>query len=131
MDLVCSIEMVTLNRAAPILTSAAILGSMSVHAQQPAARLSSDLVVLTVSVTDSAGRFVSDLSAADFRVLEEGQPRQLMLFRTGTAPASLSLLVDSSTSMDEEVSDVQQTLEEFMRQLPPEHSVELIDFDVR
>ena len=124
-------HMVTLIRAAPILLCAAVFGSVWVHAQPSAGRLGSDLVVLTVSVTDSAGRFVADLSAADFQVLEDGQRQQLMLFRPGTAPASLSLLVDSSTSMDEEVSDVQQTLEEFVRQLPSEHSLELIDFDVR
>ena len=44
---------------------------------------------------------------------------------------SLQLLVDSSSSMDEEVSDIQKTLGEFIYQLPSQDSVELIDFDVR
>ncbi len=99
--------------------------------QQSPARLGSDLVVLNVTVTDSASRFVSDLSAADFQVREDGQRQPLMLFMPGTAPLSLLLLVDSSSSMDEEMSYVKQTLEEFVYQLRPQDAVELIDFDLR
>ena len=123
--------MLTLIRAALILICAAFFGSAWVHTQQSSARLSSDLVVLNVTVTDSSGRVVADLSAADFQVREDGQRQQLMLFTPGSAPLSLSLLVDSSSSMDDEMSYVQQTLEEFIYQLRPQDSVELIDFDLR
>jgi Ca-activated chloride channel homolog len=123
--------MLTIVRAALILIGVAVFGSARIHTQQSSARPGPDLVVLNVTVTDPAGRFVSDLSAADFQVREDGHPQQVVLFMPGTAPLSLLLLVDSSSSMDEEMSYVQQSLEEFVHQLRPQDSAELIDFDLR
>ena len=118
-------------RAVLVFTGAVICGSAVVYTQQSSARLASDLVLLNVTVTDAAGRLVPGLSAADFHLTENGRAQELTLFLRGSAPRSLLLLVDSSSSMDEEMSDVRQALEKFVRELPPQTSVELVDFDVR
>jgi hypothetical protein len=39
-----------------------------------------ELVPLTVTVTDRAGRYVPDLTAADFAIFEEGQPQVIAQF---------------------------------------------------
>ena len=58
------------------------------------------LVPITAVVRDSRGRIVRDLARDDFEVLENGQRREIVSFRpTATAPVSLGLLFDTSSSM--------------------------------
>ena len=89
------------------------------------------MVLLNATVCDTAGRFVSNLTSDDFQILVDGDPQQLLLFRPVASPASVSLLVDTSTSMDEEIKQVQQGLRRFVLQLRPGDSAEIVDFDVR
>jgi Ca-activated chloride channel family protein len=57
-------------------------------------------VTLAVSVQDRGGRYVTDLTAKDFKVLENGQPRAINYFKSSyDAPVSLTVLLDVSGSM--------------------------------
>lgn len=63
-------------------------------------RLDVNLVEMYVVVTDRDGRPVSGLDAADFRVFEEGEPREIASFADGrTLPLTVGLVIDSSASM--------------------------------
>ena len=58
-----------------------------------------DLINVTVTVTDSNGRFVSGLNKDDFDVYEDGVLQQTSHFDAERVPVSLGLAVDSSGSM--------------------------------
>jgi VWFA-related protein len=56
-------------------------------------------IALDVSVLDESGRFVKDLTASDFEVLEDSQPQVLDLVSQQHQPALFALLMDGSQSM--------------------------------
>ena len=58
-----------------------------------------ELVVLPVIVTDAHGHRVAGLTQENFRVLEDGRPQPISVFRYGDAPITLGLIVDRSQSM--------------------------------
>ncbi|MBV8552579.1 MAG: VWA domain-containing protein [Acidobacteriaceae bacterium] len=58
-----------------------------------------DLVLLDASVKDSKGGYVTDLDKSDFRIYEDGHPRQITQFARLDTPVTLGLVVDNSGSM--------------------------------
>ena len=58
-----------------------------------------DLVTLAVTVVDPRGRFVPGLSRQQFRVYDNGEPRAIELFTSEDLPATVGLVIDSSSSM--------------------------------
>ena len=58
-----------------------------------------DLVTVTATVRDRKGRLVKGLDAADFEVLDKGQPRKITDFRAEPTPVSVAILFDISGSM--------------------------------
>ena len=61
-----------------------------------------DLINVTATVTDPAGRFVSGLGQGDFRVYDDGQLQNVTHFSAERVPVSLGILLDTSASMDGE-----------------------------
>src|ERR1035437_7232743 len=59
-------------------------------------RLDANLVLVPVTVTDSRGRVVANLPQADFTLLEEKRPQDILSFSRETAPVSLGIVVDRS-----------------------------------
>ena len=90
-----------------------------------------DLVSLSVTVTGPGGRYVSDLDAADFSVLEDGRKQELSFFERASTPLAVSLLIDSSTSMYNELPLAQQAASEFVDRLRPGDLAQVVDFDRR
>jgi Ca-activated chloride channel family protein len=103
----------------------------SLHAQRPPFRSGVDLVSLTVTATGAGGRYVSDLQAADFTVLEDGKKQDLTFFERATTPLAVSLLIDSSTSMMRQMPLAQQAASDFVGRLRPGDVAQVIDFDRR
>lgn len=64
------------------------------------------LVHVDAEVTTADGRLIDKLSAADFRVLDEGKPQKIVQFSTEEQPLDLILLFDVSGSMRAVVQDV-------------------------
>ena len=58
-----------------------------------------DLVTLTVTVTDTYGRYVSGLNKSAFSVLDEKQPQEITFFSDDDAPVSVGVIFDVSGSM--------------------------------
>ncbi|MEI6667416.1 MAG: VWA domain-containing protein [Acidobacteriota bacterium] len=90
-----------------------------------------DLVSLTVTVSDATGHYVTDLSKDDFSVLEDGVKQDLTFFSRTSLPLSLSLLVDTSASMDDKIATVRAAASRFVAHLRPEDQAQLINFDSR
>lgn len=99
--------------------------------QSGAFRSGVDLVSLTVTVTDSTNRYVTNLVKDDFSVFEDGVKQDVTFFSRTNLPLAVSLLVDTSASMEEKIATVRAAASGFVARLRPEDRTELIDFDSR
>ncbi len=99
--------------------------------QPPAFRSSVDLVSLTVTATDQAGRYITDMGQDDFEVFEDGAKQDISFFAQTNLPLAVSVLLDTSASMEDKMATVQTAAIGFVRQLRPEDEAELIDFGSR
>src|SRR5262249_51243886 len=82
------------------LAAAASGGRAAAQDAMPVFKASVALVPISVVVRDSHGRQVTALQAADFQVLDNGQPRQIIDFQTDErGPVTIAVLVDTSGSM--------------------------------
>ena len=102
-----------------------------VVAQRAAFRSTVNLILLNVTVTGTGGRHVSDLAADDFHVLEEGRPQEVAFFSPANVPLSVSLVLDTSSSMDEEMPLAKQAAMDFVAKLRPGDVAEVVSFDSR
>ncbi|MCM3906023.1 MAG: hypothetical protein ND866_30430 [Pyrinomonadaceae bacterium] len=59
----------------------------------------SDLISLTVTVTDSFGRRVAGLNKNAFTVLDEKQPQEITFFSEDDTPIAVGILFDTSLSV--------------------------------
>jgi Ca-activated chloride channel family protein len=99
--------------------------------QRPAFRSTIDLVMLNVTVTGPGGKYMADLSADDFQVLEDGRAQEVAFFSPANVPLSVSLVLDTSSSMDEEMPLSKQAAMDFIAKLRPGDVAEVVSFDSR
>lgn len=91
-----------------------------------------DLVTLTLTVTDVYGRYVSGLSKKAFTVTDNGQEQELTYFSDTDAPVSLGILFDVSDSMSgEKIRKARKALERFINTSHPMDEYFLIAFNSR
>jgi Ca-activated chloride channel family protein len=90
-----------------------------------------ELVSLNVTVTDSQGRYVTDLQEADFSVFEDGAKQELTFFNRSNLPIALSLLIDSSASMEQRMENAQEAAIGFARKIREQDMAQVVDFDSR
>ena len=77
-----------------------------------------ELINVSATVTDAAGRFVPGLSQNDFRVYEDDQPVEITHFSAERVPVSLGIVLDSSGSMrGAKIAAAQAALERFLNDL--------------
>ena len=88
-----------------------------------------DTVMLSVSVTDGRGRPISMLDQSDFQVFEDGILQDISVFARDPQPIALSLLLDSSTSMEDQLGMAQEAAIGFARRLGPRDVAQVIDFN--
>ena len=90
-----------------------------------------DLVSLNVTVTDAQGRYITDLEQADFSVFEDGAKQELSFFNRTNLPIALSLLIDSSASMEQRMEHAQEAAIGFARKIRAQDMAQVVDFDSR
>ena len=90
-----------------------------------------DLVALNVTVTDPSNRYITDLGAEDFLVFENGVKQDIGYFSRTNLSLSVSLLLDSSASMEDKMRTTQEAASGFVQSLRPEDQAQVIDFDSR
>jgi len=88
-------------------------------------------VMTPVTVRDSTGRLVSDLTRNDFRVFEDGLPQPLSDLAIRQVPVDVVLMVDASSSVANNIDDFRRAAEGFAERLAPEDRISLIKFDDR
>lgn len=117
------------------LITAVILGfgsfSAGSRAQTPDDVLttSTALVQLNVGVVDKRGQVVTNLSANDFSVFEDGVRRPIVHFEPTEAPFSLVMLLDTSGSTVTFRQQINQAALRFLDALSPEDRVAVVDFN--
>ena len=113
----------------------AVLSLISItSAQQPTFRAGTELVTFGVTVTDRQGALVTDLTADDFEIVEDGAPQALKYFVRGDATAAapamhVGLLFDSSGSMAGDIQLARSAAIRFLNTLREAEDITLVDFD--
>ena len=90
-----------------------------------------DIVSLNVTVTDTQNRYLTDLEQTDFTVLEDGARQELLYFSKSNLPIALSLLIDTSASMEERLLVAQNAAVGFAQRIREQDLAQVIDFDSR
>ena len=111
----------------------AVSAAVPLAAQDPdrTFRAGVDIVSLNVTVVDPTSRYVVDIEQKDFSVFEDGVKQDLTYFNRKQQPIALSLLLDSSASMDSKLGTLQTAATNFVRRLQPGDLAQVIDFDSR
>jgi Ca-activated chloride channel homolog len=100
--------------------------------QRPSFRAGVDIVSLNVTVMEpGSNRYITDLDQGDFLVFEDGVKQDVTFFNKRQQPIALSLLLDSSASMEDKLPTLQRAATEFIRTLKPNDIAQVIDFDSR
>ncbi len=97
----------------------------------PSFRAGVDVVSLNVTVTDASSRYVTDLDRGEFVVFEDGVQQELTFFNRTNLPIALSLLVDTSASMEDKLGTAQEAAVGFAQNLREQDLASVIDFDSR
>jgi len=90
-----------------------------------------EMVSLNVTVVDQQQHYLTDLEAKDFTILEDGAKQAITYFNRTTLPIALSLLIDTSASMDQRLTTAQDAAIGFARKLRPQDLAQIVDFDTR
>jgi len=112
----------------PIVFLAAALAAAGLDAQG-VFRGGTDVVLLNVTVFDQTGRLVPGLDRGDFQVFEDGVLQEISNFARDPQPIALSLLIDSSTSMEPKLAIAQEAATGFAKRLSKKDVAQIIDFD--
>jgi Ca-activated chloride channel homolog len=116
---------------ASIVAAVMVDASGPVRAQQPSFRTGIDVVSLNVTVADGSGRFVTNLDGGAFSVFEDGVKQQVTFFNRSNLPIALSVLLDTSASMEDKLQTAQDAAIGFVKKLRPQDMGQIIDFDSR
>jgi Ca-activated chloride channel family protein len=90
-----------------------------------------DVVSLNVTVIDGQNRYVTDVAEEEFSVFEDGQKQELTFFNRTSLPIALSLLIDTSASMETRLPIAQEAAVGFARRLRTQDLAQIVDFDSR
>jgi Ca-activated chloride channel homolog len=101
--------------------------------QQPSGvfRAGIEVVSLNVTVVDAQNHYVTDLKEADFSVFEDGSKQELTFFTRTNLPIALSLLIDTSASMEQRLTTAQDAAVGFARHIRQQDMAQIVDFDSR
>jgi Ca-activated chloride channel homolog len=99
--------------------------------QRPSFRSGIDIVSLNVTVTDASNHYVTDLGEGEFAVFEDGVKQNITFFSRRQQPIAMSLLLDSSASMEQHLGTLQTAATNFIKKLKPNDIAQVVDFDSR
>jgi len=88
-------------------------------------------VMFPVTVRDSDGRLINDLTKNDFRVYEENSLQPLSDLALRQVPVDVVLMVDASSSVANNLDDFRRAARGFAARLEADDRISLIKFDDR
>lgn len=94
--------------------------------------IKTDLVTLTLTVTDLYGRYVSGLTKKAFSIYDDGKEQEITFFSDSDSPASVGILFDVSGSMSgDKIAKARNALSKFINTSHPSDEYFLIAFNKR
>jgi VWFA-related protein len=129
--------MVRCNRTPFALAAGLALTAAGMLHAQPMFRGRVDVVHIGVTVADKRGNLVTDLTAEQFRVLEDGRPQTIQYFATGQADSDaspdlhLGVLLDVSGSMTDDIAFMRTASIKFLNTFADAVDITLVDFDTQ
>jgi VWFA-related protein len=90
-----------------------------------------EVVSLNVTVVDAQNRYITDLTQQEFSVFEDGAKQELIFFNRISLPIALSILLDTSASMEQRLQTAQEAAIGFVKRLRPRDLAQIVDFDSR
>jgi Ca-activated chloride channel family protein len=103
-------------------------GATSLAAQQ-AFRGGTELVGLTITVHDGNNRLVAGLDEEDFQVFEDNVRQDISNFSRQPQPTALSIVIDTSVSMEPRLGVAQSAAVGFVRRLGANDLAQVLSFD--
>jgi Ca-activated chloride channel family protein len=115
------------------LAAAAVAGMVlsATLAGQQVFRGTADVVSLSVTVTDTDRKLVASLDRGDFQIFEDGVLQEISTFAREPQPIALSILLDTSTSMEPRLPVAREAATGFVRTLTSRDLAQVIEFDAR
>lgn len=127
-----------------LLVGVFLFGTLAIFAQNPQPTppveepdgkpisVKTDLVTLTLTVTDLYGRYVSGLDKKAFSIFDNNEEQEITFFSDSDAPISVGVLFDVSGSMNrEKIGKSRKALEKFINTSHPSDEYFLIAFNDR
>jgi VWFA-related protein len=114
-----------------LLAAVCMAALASAPSAQGTFRAAIDIVSLNVTAMDPANHYVTDLDEKNFSVFEDGVKQDLSFFTRKQQPIALSLLLDSSASMEDKLATLQIAASNFVHRLKANDLAQVIDFDSR
>jgi Ca-activated chloride channel family protein len=90
-----------------------------------------NLVLVPVTVTDSANRLVTGLERDQFVLYEGDQHQHIRYFSSEETPISLGVILDLSKSMQDKIDDARRAVAEFFEAAHPQDDYFVITFSDR
>ena len=94
-------------------------------------RVSVDLVLIPVTVTDALNHPQTNLARDDFKVYEGDQLQKIRYFSKEDSPISVGLLLDVSKSMQDKIDIERTAVDQFFRNANPQDDYFVITFNDR
>jgi hypothetical protein len=88
-----------------------------------------DLVTVPLIASDANNIYVTDLRQEEFAIFENGVQQQVAFFGKVAAPFHVVLMLDTSSSTQDKLKQIQQAAVAFVEQLQPADRVKVISFD--
>ncbi len=93
--------------------------------------VTSQLVVVPVTVLDKKGAPLLDLSRGSFRVWEDGVEQSISSFTQDDAPVSIGIVFDASRSMEPRMAQSREAVRELFADALPDDEFHLVEFNDR
>lgn len=94
--------------------------------------VNTDLITLSVSITDTMGRAVAGLNKSNFNIYDNNELQEIHFFSDEDVPASVSIVFDTSGSMSEgKIIRAKEALARFVQTSKNDDEFFLIDFNDR
>lgn len=114
---------------APVLpTPSASALPVAGPAVEKAMKVTSNLVLVPVTITDELNRVVVGLTPSNFRVLEDKKLQEIKHFFSEDQPSSIGIILDVSSSMKEKIEWARDAVKNLLRTANPQDEFFLISF---
>ena len=110
---------------------AALVSTLPTLSAQGTFKAAVDIVSLNVTAMDPSNHYVTDLEEKQFSVFEDGVKQDLSFFTRKQQSIAMSLLLDSSASMEDKLPTLQTAATNFVHRLKSNDLAQIIDFDSR